>query len=147
MTCHYNNRGVYKVFATAMTASLKPFRGLPLLIFPGFIYAFMATSPHNSLGGMPITAATLSVSVIHTEDLYYPDSKYNDTYTLNIDELYFIHMRTSTGVAFVSGCILVSVFLAHIKLSEVLIHSILLLDCIWFTQIGLPVGDPLTHGD
>jgi MFS superfamily sulfate permease-like transporter len=103
-----------------MTASLEAFRGLPLLIFPGFIYALMGTSPHNSLGGMPITAAALSISNINIQDEYYPDLQFNKSHVLTSDEQYFIHLRISTGIAFVSGCILVSLLCRKIEIFALL---------------------------
>ncbi|OQV16962.1 putative Prestin [Hypsibius exemplaris] len=97
-----------QVFASSMTASMKPHRGLPLLIFPGFVYAFMTTSPHNSLGGMPITAAALSISNINVEQEYYPGGYFrNESRMLTSDETLYIHMRISTGISFVSGMILI----------------------------------------
>jgi MFS superfamily sulfate permease-like transporter len=81
--------------AGAMTAVMKPQHGLYMTIFPALIYAILGTSPQNSIGGMPITAALVGVSMSRIREAYHPD---NFT-THSADEMLDLHF----GMAFTAG--------------------------------------------
>ncbi|XP_055349416.1 solute carrier family 26 member 6-like isoform X2 [Paramacrobiotus metropolitanus] len=96
-------------FATAMTGSMRPTQGLYISIFPPLIYALLATSPHNSLGAMPITAAVVGVSVMGIQETYYPQQYDAATGTLLSNGAQWdLHFQVSTGLAFFAGCFMIA---------------------------------------
>ncbi|XP_055342389.1 prestin-like isoform X2 [Paramacrobiotus metropolitanus] len=91
------------VFGNSQTALIRQWHGTYILLFPGLIYAFMASSPHNSVGGMSIVVATLSVSFMQIQDAYYPNEM-RDGRKMTAAEQFDLHLSMGPGIALVAGC-------------------------------------------
>ncbi|XP_055337504.1 prestin-like [Paramacrobiotus metropolitanus] len=88
-----------QAMAGAMTAVMRPQHGLFITIFPGLMYAFLGSSPQNSVGGMPITAALTGVSMSRIREHYHPEN-----YTItNAGEMLDVHFQIAGAVALVAG--------------------------------------------
>ncbi|OQV21636.1 Solute carrier family 26 member 6 [Hypsibius exemplaris] len=93
-----------QVLGNSQTASLKPQIGLSILFYPGLVYALMASSMHNSVGGMCVTVATLSVSLINVQDVYYPDQIYQGRLMTDQEQL-DLHSTIAPGIALIAGIV------------------------------------------
>lgn len=91
-----------------MTASMAPYQGLYISIFPGLVYACMTTSPHNSLGAMPVIAAVIGVSVMTLQNEYFPDQKWPNGTVMTDQEQWNLHLDMASGVSLTAGIILVA---------------------------------------
>ena len=96
--------------AGAMTAVMKPQHGLFMTMFPALMYVVLGTSPQNSMGGMPVTAALAGVSMARIREEYHPDN-----FTLSsAGDMLDLHFGIAGAVAFVAGIMQVRVLLSPI---------------------------------
>ncbi|GAU88317.1 hypothetical protein RvY_01037-2 [Ramazzottius varieornatus] len=102
-----------QVFGNSQTATVRPTSGLNILLFPGLVYAFMASSLYNSLGGTTIAVATLRVSLGYIEDQHYPGGM-NGKHKMTDTELMDLHTYIAPGIAFIAG--FVQIGLGFLKL-------------------------------
>ncbi|OQV16718.1 Prestin [Hypsibius exemplaris] len=107
-----------QAMAGAMTAVMKPQHGLFMTMIPALMYAIFGTSPQNSVGGMPITAALAGVSMARIREEYHPDN-----FTMSPNDMLELHFGIAGVVAFVAGIIQISMGIFKLGFLSKLVSS------------------------
>ncbi|GAU92898.1 hypothetical protein RvY_04917 [Ramazzottius varieornatus] len=100
-----------QAMAGAMTAVMKPEHGLYMTMIPALAYVLLGSSPQNSVGGMPITAALAGVSMARIREVYH-----HDNFTIHsAEEMLDLHFHIAGVVTFIAG--ILQIFMGFFKLS------------------------------